>query len=70
MSVLWESGLSRKMINGRQACVRVEAVPSLFFVDSLISEYLASDMDIVRFLFIFVGIKLWFWLLCAPVRYC
>lgn len=60
MSVLWESGLSRKMVNGSQACVRVEAVSSLFFVDSLISEYLASNMDIVRFLFIIVGIKLWF----------
>lgn len=60
MSVRWESGLSRKMVNESQARVRVEAVPSLSFVDSLVSEFLASDMDIVRFLFIIVGIKLWF----------
>lgn len=60
MSMLWKSGLSRKMVNRSQACVRVEAVPSLFFVDSLMSEYLVSDIDIVRFLFIIVGIKLWF----------
>lgn len=50
--------------------MRAEAIPSLFLVDSLMSEYLVSVMNIVRFLFITVGIRLWFWLLRAPVRYC